>query len=169
MSNKAVFLDRDGTINKFVNYLHRIEDFELLAGVGRAIRLINESEYLCIVISNQPMVAMGMLSEEELDRIHCKMRSLLKLEGAYLDDIFYCPHADKPGLIVLPEYNIDCECKKPLPGLFYRASEKYDIDLSKSYMVGDRIRIWKQQLMQDVFQYTLVVKNTKKEKGTTTY
>ena len=89
---KAIFLDRDGTINKYVGFLRNIDDFELIDGVAEAIRKINESGYLAIVVTNQPVIARGEVSFEELEEIHNKMETLLGKEGAYLDAIYYCPH-----------------------------------------------------------------------------
>ena len=135
---RAVFLDRDGTVNKYVGFLRDIDDFELVDGAAEAIRRINRSGYLAIVVTNQPVIARGEVSWEELREIHRKMETLLGQEGAYIDDIFICPHhPDKgfPGERL--EYKIDCDCRKPKPGLILQAAEKYNIDLSESWMVGD--------------------------------
>lgn len=138
---KAIFLDRDGTINKQVGFLTHIEDFELLPGVAEAIRKINDSGYLAIVITNQPVIARGELTYGELEEIHMKMETLLGLEGAYLDDIFFCPHHPDSGFPgEVKELKIDCDCRKPKPGLIFQAREKYHIDLSRSYMIGDQWR-----------------------------
>lgn len=135
---KAIFLDRDGTINRYVGFLRKIDDFELLPGVAEAIRRINESGYLAIVVTNQPVIARGEVSLQELQEIHNKMETLLGQSGAYLDDIFYCPHHPHKGYEgECPEYKIDCSCRKPKPGMLYAAAEKYNIDLSASWMIGD--------------------------------
>ena len=135
---RAVFLDRDGTINRYVGFLRDIEQFELLPEVAKAIRLINQSGYLVIVVTNQPVIARGEVTWEELRRIHCKMETLLGREGAYLDDIFICPHHPDKGFAgERPEYKIDCNCRKPKPGLLLQAAEKYNIDLAQSWMIGD--------------------------------
>lgn len=135
---KAVFLDRDGTINKYVGFLRNIDDFELLPGVAQAIRKINNSGYLAIVITNQPVIARGEVSLQELDAIHNKMETLLGAEGAYLDAIYYCPHhPDKGFKGERVEYKINCYCRKPKPGLLLQAARDFNIDLSKSWMVGD--------------------------------
>ncbi len=135
---KAVFLDRDGTLNRYVGFLHNIDTFELLDGVGEAVRKINESGYLAIVVTNQPVIARGEVSLEELQEIHNKLETLLGREGAYLDDIFFCPHHPHKGFFgERPEYKMDCSCRKPKPGMLLAAAEKYNIDLAKSYMVGD--------------------------------
>ena len=135
---KAIFLDRDGTINKYVGFLRNIDDFELMDGVAEAIRKINESGYLAIVVTNQPVIARGEVSFEELEEIHNKMETLLGKEGAYLDAIYYCPHHPHKGYEgERPELKIDCECRKPKPGMLLTAAEDFNIDLSRSWMVGD--------------------------------
>ena len=135
---KAIFLDRDGTINKYVGFLRNINDFELLPGVEKAVKIINQSEYLCIVVTNQPVVARGEVSYQELDLIHNKMETLLGEEGAYVDAIYFCPHHPAGGFDgEISDLKIDCECRKPKPGMLLMAAEKYNIDLSESYMIGD--------------------------------
>jgi len=137
---KAIFIDRDGTINKKVSFLKNIDDFELLDGVIDAIKKINESNYLAIVVTNQPVIARGDLTLEELKEIHNKMETMLGEQGAYLDDILFCPHhPDKGFLGERLEYKIKCDCRKPNPGLILKACEKYNIDVSKSWMIGDSI------------------------------
>lgn len=135
---KAIFLDRDGTINKYVGFLKNIDDFELLPGVAEAIRKINESGHLAIVITNQPVIARGEVTWEELQEIHNKMETLLGQERAYLDGIYFCPHHPDKGFEgEIPELKIDCNCRKPQPGLFLKAAEDFNIDLQNSWMVGD--------------------------------
>lgn len=135
---RAIFLDRDGTINKYVGFLRNIDDFELLTGVAEAIKRINESGYLAIVITNQPVIARGEVTWEELEQIHNKMETLLGQEGAYLDAIYFCPHHPDKGFEgEIPELKIDCDCRKPKPGLIFNAAEDFNIDLSQSWMVGD--------------------------------
>ena len=135
---RAIFLDRDGTINKYVGFLRNIDSFELLPGVVEAIRKINESGYLAIVITNQPVIARGEVTWEELEEIHNKMETLLGQKGAYLDAIYFCPHHPDKGFEgEIPELKIDCDCRKPKPGMIFRAAEDYNIDLSLSWMVGD--------------------------------
>lgn len=138
---KAMFLDRDGTINKYVGFLRNIYDFELIDGVSEAIRKINQSGYLAIVVTNQPVIARGEVSWEELDEIHKKMATLLGKEGAYVDAIYICPHHPDKGFEgERPEYKIDCDCRKPKPGLLLQAAKDFNIDLSESYMIGDSHR-----------------------------
>ncbi len=136
---KAIFLDRDGTINKEVGFLRDIDDFELLPGVAEAIRRINSSGYLAIVVTNQPVIARGEVSFEELDQIHHKMETLLGAEGVYLDAIYYCPHHPDKGFEgEVVELKINCDCRKPKPGMLLRAAHDFNIDLGKSLMIGDK-------------------------------
>ena len=138
---KAIFLDRDGTINKYVGFLLNIDDFELLEGVTEAIRLINQSSYLAIVVTNQPVIARGEVSWEELNEIHKKMETLLGKDGAYIDWIYICPHHPDKGFEgERPEYKFDCDCRKPKPGLLLQAAQDFNIDLSQSIMIGDSDR-----------------------------
>ena len=135
---KAIFLDRDGIINKYVGFLTKPEQFELLPGVAEAIKMINKSGYLAIVVTNQPVIARGDCTWEELQQIHDKMETELGKEGAFLDAIYICPHHKDKGFEgESPEYKFDCECRKPKPGLLWQASRDYNIDLSQSIMIGD--------------------------------
>lgn len=138
---RAVFLDRDGTINKYVGFLRHIEDFELIPGVEDAILKINEAGYLAIVVSNQPVIARGEITEGELQKIHNKMETLLGLRGAYIDGVYYCPHHPDKGFDgEVAELKTECSCRKPRPGMLLKASRDYHIDLSQSWMVGDSER-----------------------------
>ena len=135
---KAVFLDRDGTINKYVGFLRKLDDFELLDGVSKAIKMINESGYLAIVVTNQPVVARGEVTVDELDVIHKKMETLLGQDGAYIDGLYICPHHPDSGFDgEIKELKIECECRKPKPGMILKAAKDFNIDLSNSYMIGD--------------------------------
>jgi D,D-heptose 1,7-bisphosphate phosphatase len=135
---KAVFLDRDGTINKYVGFLRDIDEFELLDGAADAIKRINASGYLAIVVTNQPVIARGEVSFEELERIHNKMETLLGKEGAYLDAIYFCPHHPHKGYEgERPELKFDCNCRKPKPGMLLKAAQDFNIDLAQSWMIGD--------------------------------
>jgi D-glycero-D-manno-heptose 1,7-bisphosphate phosphatase len=135
---KAVFLDRDGTINKYVGFLRSPDQFELIEGIAARIREVNEAGFLAIVVTNQPVIARGEVDWEGLGEIHNKMETLLGNEGAYLDAIYVCPHHPDKGFDgERIEYKVDCNCRKPKPGLLLQAARDYNIDLQKSYMVGD--------------------------------
>ena len=135
---KAIFLDRDGTINKYVVFLRNIDEFELLPGVSEAIRMINASGYLAIVVTNQPVIARGEVTFEELDNIHYKMETLLGNDGAYIDGLYFCPHHPHKGYEgEIPELKIECDCRKPKPGMLLKAAKDLNIDLKASYMIGD--------------------------------
>jgi D-glycero-D-manno-heptose 1,7-bisphosphate phosphatase len=137
---KAIFLDRDGTLNKYVGFLRKTDEMELLPGVAEAIRKINASGYLAIVITNQPVVARGEVTFEGLEEIHRKLETELGKEGAYIDALYYCPHHPDKGFEgERPEYKIDCDCRKPKPGLILQAAKDFNIDLSQSYMIGDNV------------------------------
>ena len=135
---KAIFLDRDGTINYKNDLISNPIKFKLFPYAAEAIRKINKSEYLAIVITNQPVIARGLCSLKMLDAIHAKMEEQLGNSEAYLDDIFFCPHhPDKGYPEENPKYKINCDCRKPKPGMIFAAAEKYNIDLSQSWMIGD--------------------------------
>ena len=135
---KAIFLDRDGTINKYVGFLRKEEEFELIDGVAEAVIKINQSGYLAIAVTNQPVIARGEVTFDGLETIHNKMETLLGKEGAYLDGIYFCPHHPHKGYEgEVKELKIECDCRKPKPGMLLKAAEDFNIDLSESYMVGD--------------------------------
>ena len=135
---KAIFLDRDGTINKYKGFLRNIDDFELLPTVAGAIKLINRSGYLAIVVTNQPVIARGEVTFAELNEIHNKMETLLGRDGAYLDGIYFCPHHPDSGFEgEIKELKFDCNCRKPKPGMLLQAAKDFNIDLERSYMIGD--------------------------------
>lgn len=135
---KAIFIDRDGTINKYVGFLRDIEEFELLPDAAEAIKLINASGYLAIVVTNQPVIARGEVTFSELEDIHNKMETLLGCEGAYVDGIYFCPHhPDKGYEGEVAELKIQCECRKPKPGMLVAASQDFNISLNDSWMIGD--------------------------------
>ena len=137
----CVFLDRDGTINKEVNLLSDPSQMELLPGAAEAIRMINKSGYLAIVVTNQPQIARNLCNFADLRRIHDRLETLLGEKGAYLDAIYFCPHhPDKGYPEERPEYKIECSCRKPKPGMLLKAAEDFNIDLSASYMIGDSPR-----------------------------
>lgn len=135
---RCVFLDRDGTVNKYRGLVWREDQFELEEGAAAAVRLLNEAGYLAILITNQPVVARGLCGTEDVRRIHQKMQTLLGEQGAWLDDIAFCPHHPDKGY---PEeniaYKVVCNCRKPATGMIDSMAEKYNVDREQSYMVGD--------------------------------
>ncbi len=138
---KCIFLDRDGTINEYCGIVSSKEKLRLMDGAAEAVRMINASEYLCIVITNQPVVARGEATVEELDEIHARLETLLGKEGAYIDDLFYCPHHPDKGFDgEVKELKIDCDCRKPKIGMVKEAERRYNIDLDTSFMIGDSWR-----------------------------
>jgi len=135
---RAIFLDRDGVINYDPDNLSKIKNFKLLPKTTKAVKLLNSSDYLTIVVTNQPMIAKGFMSFETLAQIHKKMETLLGRKGAKLDGIYFCPHhPDKgfPGEV--PGLKIECSCRKPKPGLILKAVKDFNIDLANSWIVGD--------------------------------
>lgn len=135
---KAIFLDRDGTINKYVGFLRKTDQFELVNGVAEAIKKINQSGYLAVVVTNQPVIARGEVTYEGLHMIHNKMETLLGNDGAYLDGIYFCPHHPDKGFDgEIKELKIDCNCRKPKAGLLLQAANDLNIDLEQSWMIGD--------------------------------
>lgn len=135
---KAIFLDRDGTINKYVGFVRSTDEFELIPGVEEAIKKINESGYLVIVVTNQPVIARGEVTKSELNEIHKKLETKLGYKGAYIDGLYYCPHHPHKGYEgEIAEFKIDCDCRKPKPGMLLKAAEDFNIDLEQSWMIGD--------------------------------
>jgi D-glycero-D-manno-heptose 1,7-bisphosphate phosphatase len=132
----AVFFDRDGTLNEEVEFLTAPEQMRLIPGAGRAVRAVNENGFLALVISNQSGIARGLFTEADLIPIHAKFQQELAASGARIDRIYYCPHHPTAGI---PPYRVDCDCRKPRPGMLHRAEEEMGVDLSRSYVVGDRI------------------------------
>ena len=127
--HRAVFLDRDGTINRDVPYCRRPEDFELLPTVAKGIRLLNKHGFKLVVVTNQSGIARGYFTEAMLQKIHRKMLADLALKGAFIDAIYYCPHHPDDG----------CSCRKPGTALFHQAETELDIDLASSYIIGDKL------------------------------
>lgn len=133
----AVFLDRDGTINKEIGLLHKIEDFELIRGSAAAIKKLNAAGIRAVVVTNQPVVARGLCSEDKVKKINEKMEELLAEKGARLDAIFFCPHHEEADL---GQYRKDCPNRKPNIGFFKQAGKKFGLDLKNCFMVGDQTR-----------------------------
>ena len=135
---RCVFLDRDGTLNQYKGLIYQEDQLVLEDGAAEAVRLLNEEGYLAIVITNQPVVARGMCDIEDVNRIHRKLQVLLGEQGAYMDDLVFCPHhPDKGYPDENPRYKITCNCRKPAIGMIEQMVEKYNIDLSQSYLIGD--------------------------------
>lgn len=135
---KCVFLDRDGTINKYVGFARSLNQIELENDSSVGLKDINKSEFISIVVTNQPVIARGEVSFEQLREINNKIETLLGKDGAYFDDLFFCPHHPDKGFEgEIPSLKFDCDCRKPKIGLLLQAKEKYNIDLTKSYFVGD--------------------------------
>ncbi len=136
MATTSVFLDRDGTINREVHHLRRVEELELLHGAAAAIRTLNRAGLKVIVVTNQAAVARGLLSEEKLAEIHRVLQGMLAREGAFVDAIYYCPHHPTAGL---GSYRQACTCRKPNPGALLLAARELGIDLERSFLVGDKM------------------------------
>lgn len=134
---KAVFLDRDGTINVDKHYLYKIEDFELLPGTIEALKIIQEKGFMIIIITNQSGIARGKYSEDDFLKLTSFMIHMFEKEGIRINDVLYCPHLPDAKIL---DYKIDCDCRKPRLGLFNEAIQKWDIDLSSSFAIGDRLR-----------------------------
>lgn len=135
----AIFLDRDGTLNVEKGFLRRVEDLELVAGVSVALRSLRQAGFRLVVLTNQPVIARGEASEADVAAIHRRLEWELGTAGAYLDGIYLCPHHPDRGFAgERPEFKVDCDCRKPATGLFARACEDLCIDVTHSWMVGDR-------------------------------
>jgi D-glycero-D-manno-heptose 1,7-bisphosphate phosphatase len=133
MKRPAVFIDRDGTISEEVGYVNHPTRFRLFPYSSEAIRILNNNEWLAILVTNQAGVARGYFSEDVIVKVHEQLQRELK--GARLDAIYYCAHHPSVGE---PPYRVDCDCRKPKPGLIDRAAQEFEIDRGASWMVGDR-------------------------------
>ena len=137
----CIFLDRDGVLNLDTDLISRHEDLVLFDFVPKAVKRINESEYVSVVVTNQSVVARNMCTIDELKVIHNKMEALLGLEGAYLNGIYFCPHHPHGGFPEEnPLYKMDCDCRKPKPGMLLQAAKEFNIDLASSWLIGDSDR-----------------------------
>jgi len=132
---RAVFIDRDGTINVEKEYLYLAEDFEFIPGAVEAIRILNEAGFLVVVVTNQSGVARGYYTEEDVHLLHRHIAAQLELSGGRVDAWFYCPHHPSGR----GSYSLPCRCRKPQPGMLLEAARRYDIDLEASYMIGDKL------------------------------
>jgi D-glycero-D-manno-heptose 1,7-bisphosphate phosphatase len=134
MLNRAVFLDRDGTINEEVVHLVHESDLALIEGAAEGIALLKDAGFKVVIVTNQSVVARGRISEAKLRQIHLALTELLSAGGARFDAIYYCPHHPEEGG---GDYTVSCDCRKPMPGMLLQASRELEIDLQRSYMVGD--------------------------------
>ncbi len=138
-AQKAIFLDRDGTINEEVGLLSRADDLALIPGAAEAVKTINRSGYLAVCVTNQPVIARNLCTLKELDSIHKKLAALLGADNAYLDRLYFCPHHPDRGYPEeRPEYKVRCDCRKPATGMLQQAAADMHIDLTRSFMIGDR-------------------------------
>lgn len=133
---KAAFIDRDGVINVERHYVHRIEDFELLPGVAQGLRRLREAGYQLVVVTNQAGIARGYYDEAALHTLHAHMRQLLADQGVTLDAIYFCPHHPQGQVAALA---VECDCRKPAPGMLLQAARDLDLDLAASVLVGDKL------------------------------
>lgn len=134
---KAIFLDRDGTINVEKNYLYKIEDFEFLPGAIDALKMFQDNGFLLIIITNQSGIARGYYKETDFNILNSWMLRTLSEKGILIDKVYYCPH--HPNAII-PQYKIECNCRKPKLGLFETAIDEFHLDLKKCFAIGDKIR-----------------------------
>lgn len=137
MPTKAIFFDRDGTLNVDVHYLHDPADFVWIDGAIEAIRWANEHGYLVIVVTNQSGIARGYYDEAAVHHLHDWMNTELEKHNAHIDAFYYCPHHTEGKL---PAYTKTCDCRKPAPGMILRAIAEHDIDPAASWMFGDGAR-----------------------------
>lgn len=135
-NKRAAFLDRDGVINIEKNYVHKAKDFQIIPGVITALQLLKAKNFLIIVITNQSGIARGLYSLEDVLLLHDYMTSIFAENGIGLDDIYFCPHHIE-GMV--REFSVDCNCRKPRPGMIIQARNKHEIDLSSSLLVGDKL------------------------------
>ncbi len=135
MKRRAVFIDRDGTISEEVGYVNHPTRYRVFPYAAQAIKTLNDAGWLAILVTNQAGVARGYFSEDLITMVHDQLRQELLSGGARLNAIYYCPHHPSVGA---PPYRLDCDCRKPRPGLIQRAAHEFDIDLAQSWMVGDR-------------------------------
>ena len=134
---RAIFLDRDGTINEEVGYIEHLDRLRIIPEAYEAIRLINVSGFMAVVVTNQAGIAKGLFNEAFVKQTNERLQEFLGQKGAAIDAFYFCPHHPTEGV---PPYRQVCDCRKPAPGLFYQAARDMDIDLTGSFMIGDRYR-----------------------------
>lgn len=135
MTKRAVFLDRDGTINKDVGYPSSYNSIEIYPYSFKAVRKLNQAGFITVVVTNQSGVGRGLIEEDILKDIHARMQEEFKAQNARLDSIYYCPHYISSAY---SEYNKNCACRKPRPGMALKAAAELGIDTARSYMIGDK-------------------------------
>ena len=133
---RAVFFDRDGTLNEEIGYLNHPRHLQLYPFAGEAVRLVNRANLLAIVVTNQSGVGQGLFEESLLEKVHRRLSREIRVAGGRLDAIFYCPHHPQAAL---KNYRLNCHCRKPSPGMLERAAAQFGIELEKSFVVGDRL------------------------------
>jgi D-glycero-D-manno-heptose 1,7-bisphosphate phosphatase len=136
MKKSAVFLDRDGTISREIGYVNHEDNYELLPNTAKGIKILNQKNIPVVVVTNQAGVARGYFTEDLIKVVHAKMEKLLSDEGAFVDKIYYCPHHPQAGK---PPYRVECQCRKPKTLMLEMAEKELNLDLSLSYMIGDKI------------------------------
>jgi D-glycero-D-manno-heptose 1,7-bisphosphate phosphatase len=132
---RAIFFDRDGTLAEEVGYINHISRFKLYPFAPQIVKMVNESKFLAILVTNQAGLARGYFPEELLEQVHNKMKETLQQQGAFLDDIYFCPHHEFASI---EKYKLKCNCRKPEPGMLLKAAKDHYIDLARSYVVGDK-------------------------------
>jgi D,D-heptose 1,7-bisphosphate phosphatase len=132
MRQRAIFLDRDGTLNVEVDYLLTPDNVQLIEGAGKAVHRINEAGYRAIVVTNQAVIARGESSEEEVRRVHEQLHRMLERDNGHLDAVYCCPHH--------PDFTGECGCRKPAPGMVLQARADFNLDLAGCWMVGDSVK-----------------------------
>ncbi|GFO54682.1 D,D-heptose 1,7-bisphosphate phosphatase [Geomonas sp. Red276] len=133
---KAVFLDRDGTINVDVDYLSRVEQFEFIPGAPQALKSLQDAGFMLVVVTNQSGIGRGLYDEAALEAVHAHMHAELARFGVTVDACYFCPHHPQHGI---GDYRLECACRKPLPGMLQQAAGELGIDLASSFMVGDKV------------------------------
>ena len=133
---RAVFLDRDGTINVEKDYLHKTEDFEFIPGAPEAIKQLKDAGFLIIVVSNQSGIGRGYFDEQAVEVLHRHIQSELTAYGTSIDAFYFCPHHPEKGV---GDYKVDCGCRKGAPGMLLQAAKEHDIALQQSFMIGDKL------------------------------
>lgn len=134
---KAVFLDRDGTINVDKQYVYKLEEFEFIPGALEGLKLLQEAGFLLIIITNQSGIARGYYTEEDYQKLNTHMLTLIEKHGVHISEVLYCPHHPEA---TVKKYRVTCNCRKPRLGLFYQAQKEWNIDFSASFAIGDKMR-----------------------------